>query len=115
MIKETISAICLLLVFLSLVALAYYIILKILRPKKSGKYIVVISADDSSDDAADRLCSEYMRLEMLGEISFGNVVLLDLGMSYDERRRCEELCRETKNVYVCELRELEALTEKLIV
>ena len=114
MIKEIISLICLLLVFLGLVALAYYIILRILRPKKSGKYIVLISADGSSSDAADRLCSEYMRLELLGEQLKGSVVVLDGGMTYEERRRCEEFCRISNNVYVCSPCELLPLTEELL-
>ena len=114
MIKEMISVVCLLLVFLGLVALAYYIILRILRPKKSGKNVVLISAGGGSSDVADRLCSEFMRLELLGELSVGSVVVLDCGMAYEERRRCEEFCRETKNVFVCDPHELEPLAERLL-
>ncbi len=114
MTKEIISVICLLLVFFGLIALAYYIILRILRPKKGGKYAVLIAADEGSADVADRLCSEFMRLELLGELSNGCVVAIDCGMTNEERRRCEEFCRETKNVFVCCPDELEPLTEKLL-
>ena len=75
---------------------------------------MLISADGSSSDVADRLCSEYMRLELLGEQLKGSVVVLDCGMTREERRRCDEFCLITKNVHVCSPDELRTLTEKIL-
>ncbi len=101
MINEILSLICLIIVFMGLVALGYYIILRILRPKKGGSYSLVIAADSNSGDIEDRICSEFMRMEILGECARGSIITLDIGMTAEQRRRCEEFCRETKGVFVC--------------
>lgn len=86
-------------VLIGVVSISYYILLKILHPRSNGKYFVVIPARADIHDAASRGYAQRLRSGMLGNKE--TVVIYDLGMSEDERRECEKMCRSCEGLYLC--------------
>ena len=81
-------------VLLGVVSGIYLLMMLILRPKASGRFVVVIPPQSSQADTASLLCAARLRLGLLGDIARSEVLALDCGMPERTRLACEALCRE---------------------
>lgn len=91
----------LLLVIIGIIASLYFIMLRILQPNKAQGYTVVIIADEGDKDAACKLSAASMRVSLLGDSKRAKIVIVDYGMDSEERRLCENICRNTSGLFLC--------------
>jgi hypothetical protein len=86
---------------LGIVAAVYLLLMRLLRPKASGRFVVVFPAGATEDDMAQLLCAARMRMGLLGDVVRSEAIALDCGLSVASRRQCEALCREMDRIRVC--------------
>ena len=81
-------------VLLGVVAGIYLLMMLVLRPKATGRYVVVIPPQSTQADVAALLCAARLRVGLMGDLVRSEVLALDCGMPERARRECEALCRE---------------------
>ncbi len=91
---------------IGIAAAVYYISIRLLFPRSSAKYTVVLAADSKSENMAQLIYGAYLRLDLLGDSACARVIAVDMGMNEVERVSCENLCKECVGVYVCKPDEL---------
>lgn len=94
---------------IGIAAAVYYISIRLLFPRASARYTMVIAADSESKNTAQLIYGAYLRLDLLGDSACARVIAVDMGMSESERISCENLCKECIGIYVCEPDELAQL------
>jgi hypothetical protein len=88
------------------VASIYVLMMRILRPKAVGRFVVVIPATATSEDVASLLYAARLRVGLMGDIQHGSIIALDCGMNERQRIQCEALCAELDHTVLVNLREL---------
>ncbi|MDR2524682.1 MAG: hypothetical protein LBC83_00585 [Oscillospiraceae bacterium] len=91
---------------LGIIAAVYLLMMRLLRPKAPGRFIVVIPGGATGTDLASLVCAARMRLGLLGDIARSEVIALDCGLPEASRRQCEALCHEMDHVRICSPEEL---------
>jgi hypothetical protein len=86
------------LVLIGVVSISYYILLKILHPRSSGRYIVVIPARPGMIDVAGKGYAQRLPSGMLGDKEA--VVILDLGMDVKQIEECRSICRSCEGLHL---------------
>lgn len=94
---------------IGIAAAVYYISIRLLFPRASAYYTVVITADSKSENVAQLIYGAYLRLDLLGDSACARVIAVDMGMSENERISCENFCKECIGVYLCKPEELAGL------
>lgn len=89
------------LVFIGIVSLVYILLIHIFKPKKRGKFVVVIPSDADSEDIGSLLYGARMRTALFGDCCCGYTVAVDMGMSQKQRSLCDDICNECGNIIVC--------------
>ena len=93
------------LVLFGLLALCYFIMLKMCLPKKKYPYYIVIPAKRCDSDVTAAAYAARMKMNCLGDEAYGSVLVLDCGMEEAQRLSCLNVCRETNGIYLCNLEE----------
>jgi hypothetical protein len=93
-------------VIIGIIACLFYVMLRILQPNKKEKYSVILIAREGDKDAASKLSSAGMRVSLIGDSSRAKIIMVDYGMDKEERRLCENICRTSKGLYLCEPEEV---------
>lgn len=99
------------LVFFGLLALCYAIMLKVMLPKQKYTYYIVIPARRCDHDVTAAAYAARMKMHLIGDESHGGVVVLDCGMDEAQRLQCQNVCRETNGIYLCDYKSFEDITK----
>lgn len=105
------GAICVGLVLFALITLCYGAFLKLSMPKKHFKYFLVIPAKRSDHDICAAAYAARMKMSLIGDDDFGSVVVLDCGMDEIQLLNCQNICRGTNGMYLCDYKTFEDLTK----
>ena len=78
---------------LGIVAAIAAVMMLVMRPRGTGRFVVVIPSHACEADFAARLCAARLRVGLLGGVVRGDVIALDCGMNEQNRQQCEALCQ----------------------
>ncbi len=101
MLESIIYGVIAALVLIGIVSVVYITAAFVISPKGKGRYAVVIPADCDGEETARLMYAARMRLALLGESCCGGVYALDIGLTPEQRRICEAMCRECTDMKVC--------------
>jgi len=98
---DTLSGlIFMMLVLIGTVAICYYIMLKLLLPKRKHDYYVFIPCNRSSQKVREYACEMRVKLNFMGDEKNSKIVVLDSGMSDNERENVQAVCKESNGIYL---------------
>ncbi len=94
---------CLMLLFvlIGIVAVIYYIMVRILHPREGECYSVVIPVYNGNDEDAGMIYAAHMRLCLIGDAKRSRVIAVDMGVNDDSRRLLEDMCKEIERTELC--------------
>ncbi|MEG0545653.1 MAG: hypothetical protein RR552_00565 [Oscillospiraceae bacterium] len=107
MLESFFGAIFVGLILFGLIALAYGIMLKLLLPKQRYEYYIIIPSKKTTKDISAAAYAARMKMNLIGDESYGRVIVLDTGMNEADRLACLNVCRESNGIYLCSFSELE--------
>ena len=90
------------LILLGTVAICYIIMLKLLLPDCNDDYYILLPCDKKSCDVRKKAYGLRLKLNLLGEEMHGKVLVIDEGMSEDEKESLLEICADYNGVYYIE-------------
>ncbi len=94
------------LVFWGIVCTAYIIILKIFKTGTRGSTVLVLDGNDDSGEIGSVLYGAYLRMNILGEISNGKIIIADSGLSEEQLALCRKITGECGNIEICKIGDL---------
>jgi|GEM_PF-158776 len=106
MLESIFYAVLLILVLAGIVSVVNYLLLKILMPKKGGKYILLVPHDASGSDVAGLVYLLSMSFGIFGSFRNVKVTVVDCGMCDTASEMCKILCDESKNIEMCNCDEI---------
>lgn len=109
MLESILYAFLIIFVLIGLVFTINCILLRILLPKKKGKYLLIIPSDAKGSEVAGLVYSLYMRLNMFGELRSVKIALIDSGLSDEALEMCNMLCRYNSDIELYKIEELDNL------
>lgn len=101
MLESIFYAVLLIFVLAGIVSVVNYLLLKILMPKKGGKYILLVPPDASGSDVAGLVYLLSMGFGIFGGFSNVKVTVVDCGMCETAAEMCTILCDESRNIEMC--------------
>ncbi len=87
------------LILVGTVAICYVIMLKLLIPKCNEEYYVIIPCNDKSRNVRKKAYGMRIKLNILCDDMNGNVLVLDHGISENEKEQLLEICNEYNKIY----------------
>ena len=87
------------LILLGMVAICYIIMLKLLLPKSDVDYYILIPCCSNTTKVLEKAYSAQLKLCLLGEGLHGKVIILDCGITDDEKEELEEIYKECNEIY----------------
>lgn len=106
MLESIFYAILLIFFIIGIVSSINFLLLKILMPKKGGKYILLVPPDASGSDVAGLVYLLSMRFGIFGNFRNVKVTVVDCGMCETAAEMCKILCDESKNIEMCDCDEI---------
>ncbi len=88
-------------IFIGVVATSYFIILQVFKIGNETKSVVVISSGVSDDDVGNILYGIHVRLSLIGDSNFKRVVIVDNGMTENQKSLCYKIISDFDNMEVC--------------
>ena len=109
---EIISAtiLCLFAIF-GFVAFVKALIFKIYKPKNESEYLI-IDFKGKPEDVEYTLRSRLSHARWIGKSAPENIIIIDKGLSAEERKICNLICNETEIIKICTPAELYKFLEK---
>lgn len=101
MLESVIYAIFLILLIAGIVSIINFLLLKILMPKKGGKYLLLVPPDASGSDVAGLVYLLSMRFGLFSNFRNVKVTVVDCGMCDTAAEMCKILCDDSKNIDMC--------------
>ncbi|MCR4614820.1 MAG: hypothetical protein K5756_01540 [Clostridiales bacterium] len=94
---------CVMLMFTlaGIVSVIYYIMLRALNEKNGKLYYIVIPAVNGDENEAGFICAARMRQILLGEEKRSRLIVADMGIPPENRRRMDDFCRENGHTEIC--------------
>lgn len=87
------------LILLGTVAICYIIMLKLLLPKSDGYYYIFIPCNKDTTKIREKAYATRLKLNLLGEDLYGKVVVLDCGITNNEKEQLSEISKECNGIY----------------
>ncbi|MEG0979413.1 MAG: hypothetical protein RR911_00725 [Oscillospiraceae bacterium] len=106
MLESIFYAVLLVLILAGIVSIINFLLLKILMPRKGGKYILLVPPDTSGSDVAGLVYLLSMRFGVFGNFHNVKVTVVDCGMSEMASEMCRILCDDGKNIEMCNCDEI---------
>lgn len=113
MANEIWNALFLAVCFLGIAAISYFLILRVLKPRKRTKLLLVLPFSQADGDVTEELYAQHIRLQILGLRGQSSLIALDAGMNDAQRQDCIKFCRSVEDMYYCSAQELPKLLERL--
>ena len=88
------------LVLIGTVAICYYIMLKLLLPKRKQTFYVFIPCNRNSQKVREYACEMRVKLNLFGDERNSKIVVLDSGMNDYERENVQSVCKESNGIYL---------------
>lgn len=88
------------LILLGTVAFCYIIMLKLLIPKTDGDYYILIPCDKNTKDVRKKAYGMRLKLNLFSDGIYGKIVVLDSGITEEERESLLEICKESNGIYL---------------
>lgn len=88
------------LIFLGLVALVCGVILKLLAPREKYEYCILIPSKHCPSGTISAAYAAKMKMALIGDESFGRVIVVDTGMDEAEKLSCLNVCRESNGIFL---------------
>lgn len=95
------------LILLGVITIAYAIMLKLLLPKPKYEYYILIPSKHCGTEVTKAAYAARMKMNLIGDESYGKVLVVDTGMTEAEKLSCMNVCRESNGIYLMTLEELE--------
>ncbi len=87
------------------IAAVYMLCVRIVSPGANGKIVVLLGCG-SADESVRLLYSAHLRAQLFAGCCKVGVIAVDTGMTDEQRRRCDELCRSYRNIKIISHNEL---------
>ncbi len=88
------------LILFGTVAFCYVLMLKLLLPKNRDAYYVFIHCDKNSSDVRKRVYGTRLKFNLIGDEKCCKIVVLDSGISQEERENLLEICSDCNGIYL---------------
>ncbi len=102
MIDIIVWSVFLALILLGTVAICYLIMLKLLLPGCKDEYYVLLPCDDKTMDIRKKAYGLRLKLNLSGEESNGKILVIDYGISKEEKQSLLEICTDYNGIYCIE-------------
>ena len=99
MLDSVIWSVFVVLILFGTVAICYTIMLKLLLPKTDNEYYVIIPCDKTSKDIRNKAYGMRIKLNIINEDVNSKIVVLDYGMSNQEKEDLLNICKECNGIY----------------
>jgi hypothetical protein len=74
--------------------------LKLLLPKEKENYYVFIHCDEGSKDVRKQIYGIRLKLNLIGDEKCSKIVVLDAGISQEEKENLIEICSDCNGIYL---------------
>ena len=111
MANEIWNALLLAVCFLGIAAISYFLILRVLKPRKRTRLLLVLPFSRSDGDVVEELYAQHIRLGILGLRDQSRVIALDVGMNEKQRRDCIRFCQSVEDLDYCSAEDWQRLLE----
>ncbi len=102
MFDALVGSIFMFLTLLGTVAICYVVMLKLLIPKTDGVYYIVLPCNENTVNVRKKAYGTRIKLNLLGEDCCSKVIVLDSGITEEERKDLLEICKESNGIYLVE-------------
>lgn len=102
MIDAFVWSIFLALILLGTVAICYVIMLKLLLPNCNEDYYVLLPCNFNTTNIRKKAYGLRIKLNLLGEEKYGKILIIDDGLSIDEKDSLMEICTDYNGIYYVE-------------
>lgn len=85
-------------VFIGVISSAYIIILHVFKTGNNGRFIVAVPSDSEDDYIGTLLYSAHIRRALWGDCCRGKIIVLDLGMTEEQRTLCLDIMNKCGNM-----------------
>ena len=106
MFRDIMVAISIAFIFIGVLSVLNYILLKILMPKKGGSYVLIVPPDSSGGDVAGLVYNLALKFGVFGLFKNIKIKVVDCGMSEDAKEMCDVLQKQSENIEVCNCNEI---------
>lgn len=100
MLDAFVGSVFLFLTLLGTVAICYIIMLKLLIPKSDGIYYIVLPCNKNTKNIRKKAYGTRIKLNLLGEDCYSKVVVLDSGITENEKAELLPICKESNGIYL---------------
>ncbi len=97
-----VGSVLMFLTLLGTVAICYIIMLKLLIPKSDGIYYIILPCDKNTVNVRKKAYGTRIKLNLLGEDCCSKVVVLDSGITEEEKADLLQICKESNGIYLVE-------------
>ena len=112
MVHDVFLALLLALHYIGVVAIAYWLTLRLLRTEKGTLTFLVLPVH-TSRDVQNRLYAQHLRRELLCERERSVIVALDTGLSEPQKKELLRFCSSVPRTFCCTAEELPALMKQV--
>lgn len=91
---------------IGLVSLIYFLLLRLIRPAKNEKYIILSVFDETSENVTANISFVYSRIFSMGDLRHCKIIAVDNGMSETQRDNLEAAFSDEGIVKICKKDEL---------
>lgn len=100
MLDALIGSVFVSLILIGTVAICYLIMLKLLLPKTNTDYYIFLPQNKNSVGVRRLAYGTRIKLNLLGDDRHGKIVVLDCGISEEEKENLLEICKESNGIYL---------------
>ena len=100
MLDAFVGSVLLTLTLIGTVAICYIIMLKLLIPKNDGIYYIVLPCYQNTKNVRKKAYGTRIKLNLLGEDYYSRVVVLDCGITEEEKADLLTMCKESNGIYL---------------
>lgn len=100
MFNAIIMSVFMCLILFGTVAFCYVLMLKLLLPKNNDNYYVFIQCDECSKDIRKQVYGTRLKFNLIGDEKCSKIVVLDAGISQEERENLIEICSDCNGIYL---------------
>lgn len=94
------------LILLGTVAICYYFMLKLLLPKQDRDFYILLPCDSKTEDIRKKAYGMRIKLNLLGDIMHSKIIVLDNGITEEERLELMKICKDSNGIYITEKEKL---------
>ena len=88
------------LILIGTVAICYLIMLKLLIPKNKMDYYIFLPQDKNSVGVRRLAYGTRIKLNLMGDDCHSKIIILDCGISEEEKENLLEVCKESNGIYL---------------